>query len=236
MTESIKVLLVEDEPILAAIVKESLEKRGFTIAVAANGVEGWSTFKEEKPDVCVIDVMMPKKDGFSLVKDIRLVDEQTPLIFLTARTQTEDVIKGLELGADDYLKKPFSMEELISRLKSLVRRRLVKSSVIDLSAITLGKFTFLPQRRELVFESDVMSLSLRETDLLLLLCLHKNTLLDRKTALLKLWGEDHVFNARSMDVYITRLRKFLKVDNSLEIVNSRGQGYILRHSTADPII
>jgi DNA-binding response OmpR family regulator len=236
MTESIKVLLVEDEPILAAIVKESLEKRGFTIAVAANGVEGWSKFKEEKPDVCVIDVMMPKKDGFSLVKDIRLVDEQTPLIFLTARTQTEDVIKGLELGADDYLKKPFSMEELILRLKSLVRRRLVKSSVIDLSAITLGKFTFLPQRRELVFESDVMSLSLRETDLLVLLCLHKNTLLDRKTALLKLWGEDHVFNARSMDVYITRLRKFLKVDNSLEIVNSRGQGYILRHSTADPII
>ncbi len=234
MTECIKVLLVEDEPILAAIVKESLEKRGFTISVAANGIEGWRKFKEEKPDVCVIDVMMPKKDGYALVKDIRLVDEQTPLIFLTARTQHDDVIKGLELGADDYLKKPFSMEELILRLKSLVRRRLTKSDLIDLSAIALGKFTFLPQRQELVFDSNIFSLSLRETDLLLLLCLHTNTLLDRKTALLKLWGEDTVFNARSMDVYITRLRKFLKGDSSLEIVNSRGQGYILRHLTADP--
>ncbi|MET3501305.1 DNA-binding response OmpR family regulator [Mucilaginibacter rubeus] len=235
MTGPIKVLLVEDEPTLAAIVKESLEKRGFSIVIASNGVEGWAKFKADKPDVGVIDVMMPKKDGFSLVKDIRLSDEQIPLMFLTARTQSEDVIRGLELGADDYLKKPFSMEELILRLRSLVRRRLVTTNVSDLSVIELGKFKFYPQRQELVSDSRAMPLSLRETDLLLLLCLNKNALLDRKTALIKLWGEDNIFNARSMDVYITRLRKFLKSDGSLEIVNSRGQGYILRHLPADRI-
>lgn len=229
--EFIKVLLVEDEPTLAAIVKESLEKRGFNITVAYNGVEGWSKFNEDKPDVCVIDIMMPKKDGFSLVKDIRIIDEQIPLIFLTARTQNDDVIKGLELGADDYLKKPFSMEELILRLKSLVRRCLARLTDINMSKITLGIFTFHPHRQKLTFQGKIMSLSLRETDLLLLLAQHKNALLDRRTALIKLWGEDNVFNARSMDVYITRLRKFLKDDTSLEIVNNRGRGYILRELT-----
>ena len=224
--EAISVLLVEDEPVLAAIVKESLEKRGFRISIAGNGVEGWAMFRADKPDVCVIDVMMPRKDGFSLVTDIRLVDEQTPVIFLTARTQAEDVLKGLELGADDYLKKPFLMEELILRLMALVRRR-ITTPALPKTEVTAGSFTFYPQSQELASAQETFELSQREADLLLLLIQHKNSLLDRRTALVKLWGEDSAFTARSMDVYITRLRKYFREDPAIEIVNSRGQGYSL---------
>ncbi|NCD72433.1 response regulator transcription factor [Mucilaginibacter agri] len=227
MTENIQVLLVEDESVLAAIVKESLEKRGFHISIANNGVEGWGMFKAMKPDVCVIDVMMPRKDGFSLVADIRLVDDEVPLIFLTARTQTEDVLKGLELGADDYLKKPFSMEELILRLKALVRRRVEKVPVLVAKEFLIGEFLFYPQQQELHYKSKIFGLSQREADLLLLLLQNKNQLLDRRIALTKLWGEDTPFTARSMDVYITRLRKFFKESSVVDIVNSRGQGYSL---------
>lgn len=224
--EAIRVLLVEDEPVLAAIVKESLEKRGFSISIAGNGVEGWAMFRADKPDVCVIDIMMPRKDGFSLVTDIRLVDEQTPVIFLTARTQAEDVLKGLELGADDYLKKPFLMEELILRLRALVRRRII-TPALPQTELQAGRFRFYPQSQELTSEQETFELSQRESDLLLLLIRHKNSLLDRRTALVKLWGEDSAFTARSMDVYITRLRKYFRKDPGIEIVNSRGQGYSL---------
>jgi len=225
--EKIKVLLVEDEPVLASIVKESLEKRGFAIAIAQNGVEGWSMFKQEKPDVCVIDVMMPRKDGFSLVTDIRMIDEQTPLIFLTARVQTADVLKGLELGADDYLKKPFSMEELILRLKALVKRRTIIPPTVTDTDLKIGQFIFQHKRHELLLGEITFTLSQREADLLLLLIQHKNHLLDRKLALTKLWGDDTPFTARSMDVYITRLRKLFLKDPTIGIVNSRGQGYSL---------
>lgn len=225
--EKITVLLVEDEPVLASIIKESLEKRGFILNVASNGVEGWQMFKAMRPDVCVIDVMMPRKDGFSLTADIRSIDEDIPLIFLTARTQTEDVLKGLELGADDYMKKPFSMEELILRLKALVRRRVSKPAEAQEQHLSIGQFLFRHQYLELINGSAVSYLSQREADLLLLLAQHKNQLLDRKLALVKLWGEDTPFTARSMDVYITRLRKFFKADPSIEIINTRGYGYSL---------
>ncbi|WP_114941351.1 response regulator transcription factor [Mucilaginibacter endophyticus] len=228
--EGLKVLLVEDEPTLAAIVKESLEKRGFSIILAANGVEGWTLFRSERPDVCVIDVMMPRKDGFSLVGDIRLLDEQVPLIFLTARVLTEDVLKGFELGADDYIKKPFSMEELILRLKAIARRK-VLPQVPGQSALQLGSFRFNPQVHELSNRETTHTLSQRESELLLLLVQHRNRLLDRRLALIKLWGEDTVFTARSMDVYISRLRKYLRDEPGLEIVNSRGQGYSLIDTT-----
>lgn len=226
--ENIVVLLVEDEQVLASIVKESLEKRGFTLHIARNGVEGWSMLKQVRPDICVIDIMMPRKDGYTLVSEIRMVDEQIPLIFLTARTQTEDVLKGFELGADDYMKKPFSMEELIVRLKALVRRRI---ATVDSSAnekeIVIGKFRFRHQLLELYDGHEVACLSQREADLLLLLIQYKNDLMERKTALIKLWGEDNPFTSRSMDVYITRLRKFFKSDPSIEIINIRSQGYSL---------
>ncbi len=189
--ENIRVLLVEDEQILASIIKESLEKRGFILEVAKNGVDGWQLFKTFRPDVCVIDVMMPRKDGFALTAEIRVVDEDIPLIMLTARTQTEDVLKGFELGADDYMKKPFSMEELILRLKALVRRKVSQSVDSPPKSMQIGQFTFRHQYLELANGSAVSSLSQREADLLFMLVQHKNQLLDRKLALIKLWGEDN---------------------------------------------
>jgi two-component system response regulator TrcR len=227
----IKVLLVEDEAVLASIVKETLDARGFALTIAANGVEGWSFFNNNKPDICVIDVMMPRKDGFSLAEDIRKVDKLIPIIFLTAKTQTADVIKGFEAGADDYMKKPFSMEELILRLKSLNRRNSMQDPLNTLSAGVavnkVGDFHFNHPRLELIHNGKSVSLSQREADLLKLLIDNKNKLLDRKTALLKIWGDDNPFNARSMDVYITRLRKYLVNDTSVKILNIRGFGYKL---------
>jgi two-component system response regulator TrcR len=225
--ENIRVLLVEDEAILAAIIKESLEKRGFILEVAKNGVDGWQLFKTFRPDVCVIDVMMPRKDGFALTAEIRVVDEDIPLILLTARTQTEDVLKGFELGADDYMKKPFSMEELILRLKALVRRKVSQSPETQPKSMEVGRFIFRHQYLELANGSTISNLSHREADLLLMLVQQKNQLLDRKLALIRLWGEDNPFTARSMDVYITRLRKLFKDDPSIEIINTRGHGYSL---------
>ena len=226
----IKVLLVEDEAVLASIVKETLDARGFELTIAANGVEGWSFFNNNKPDVCVIDIMMPRKDGFSLLEDIRKVDKLIPVIFLTAKSQTADVIKGFEAGADDYMKKPFSMEELILRLKSLNRRNSLQAPS-DNSSLPVnnkvGNLYFDHHRLELIDNGKAISLSQREADLLKLLIDNKNKLLDRKTALLKIWGDDNPFNARSMDVYITRLRKYLLTDPSVQILNVRGFGYKL---------
>lgn len=230
--KAIKVLLVEDEAVLASVVKETLDARGFELTIAANGVEGWCFFNNNKPDICVIDVMMPRKDGFSLAEDIRKVDQLTPIIFLTAKTQTADVIRGLEIGADDYMKKPFSMEELILRLKNLNRRSNLHelSNTASLAADvknTVGSFYFNYHRLELSTKEKSVSLSQREADLLNLLMENKNQLMDRKTALLKIWGDDNLFNARNMDVYITRLRKYLSADESVQILNVRGFGYKL---------
>ncbi|WP_343681420.1 response regulator transcription factor [Chryseobacterium arthrosphaerae] len=225
-----KVLLVEDEAVLAMVVKETLEMNGFEIEVASNGVEGWTRFKNSQPDICVIDVMMPRKDGFSLVEDIRKIDDLVPIIFLTAKVQTGDVLKGLEIGADDYMKKPFSMEELMLRIKKLVRRSSVKPNDSSSGALednTIGKFYFNFKRLELSYENTVINLSQREAELLNLLMMHKNNVLERQTALIKLWEDDSVFAARSMDVYITRLRKFLALDPSVAILNVRGVGYKL---------
>ncbi len=229
MMNKISVLLVEDEPVLAAIIKESLETRDFIVHIAGNGNHGWTLFQKLKPDICIIDVMLPKKDGFSLVADIRTVDEKVPVIFLTARKQPEDVIHGLEIGADDYMKKPFSMEELVLRLKAMVRRQHQFSAFRNNSSgvVKLGGFMFNIQKQQLAAGEQVIQLSQREADLLRLLLEVKNELLDRKTALLKLWGDDDPFAARSMDVYITRIRKYLREDASIEIINIRGKGYSL---------
>jgi DNA-binding response OmpR family regulator len=228
--DNIKVLLVEDEEVLAMIIAETLNKRGFEIKIAKNGVEGWSMFNQSKPDICVIDIMMPRKDGISLLKDIRKVDEFIPAIFLTAKSQTEEVLKGFEAGADDYMKKPFSMEELILRLKSMMRRRM-PLSIAETSPLgtsnKVGPYEFNHKKLELSFENSITTLSQREGDLLALLLNHKNNVLDRNTALLKLWGDDNMFNARSMDVYISRLRKYFAEDANVEILNIRGQGYKL---------
>jgi len=227
---SINVLLVEDEAILASLIKETLDTRGFQITVAENGVEGWSFFNRVKPDICVVDVMMPRKDGFSLVADIRKVDALVPIIFLTAKTQTADVIRGFEVGADDYMKKPFSVEELIVRLKSLYRRKEVNAltnPINPIKRLTLGSFEFNYPGLSLIRDNVTITLSQRETELLKMLADNKNNLLDRKIALLKIWGDDSPFNARSMDVYVTRLRKYFVDDPSVQILNVRGYGYKL---------
>jgi len=225
--ENIKVLLVEDEPILSSIIKESLEKRGFEVHIAQNGVEGWQLFKSVHPDVCILDVMMPRKDGFTLTEEIRTLDADVPIIILTARTQTEDVLKGLGMGADDYMKKPFSMEELVLRLKALVRRQINKPIDGQEKKIQIGEFIFRHQYLELSRGANISTLSQREADLLLMLLQYKNGLLERKLALIRLWGEENPFTARSMDVYITRLRKLFRDDDSIEIINTRGHGYSL---------
>ncbi len=229
----IKVLLVDDEHVLAAIIKESLELREFTVHLALNGIDGWNQFKELKPDICVIDVVLPRKDGFALVSEIRLIDEHIPIMFLTARSETEDVIRGLEVGADDYMKKPFSMEELVLRLKVLVRRRSggFNTRLDAIEETKVGGYLFNYSRMELSRERETIQLSQREAELLQLLIDTKNGLLDRKTALIKLWGKVDIFSARSMDVYITRIRKYFKPDASVEIVNIRGKGYsLVEHS------
>jgi DNA-binding response OmpR family regulator len=228
--DKIKVLLVEDEDVLAMIIAETLGKRGFEINIAKNGVEGWSLFNELKPDICIIDIMMPRKGGISLLEDIRKVDEFIPAIFLTAKSQTEDVLRGFEAGADDYMKKPFSMEELILRLKSMMRRKIsvaLPEPSIPVVSNKIGHYEFNHKRLELAFGNSTTALSQREGDLLALLLQRKNSTLDRSTALIKLWGDDNVFNARSMDVYISRLRKYFVKDANVEILNVRGQGYKL---------
>jgi len=225
----IKVLLVDDNPVLAAIIKESLETREFSVHISLNGIDGWNQFKEWRPDICVIDVVLPRKDGFELVSEIRLVDETVPIMFLSARSETEDVIRGLEVGADDYMKKPFSMEELVLRLKVLVRRRSggFNTRLDHSEEIKIGRYLFHSRRMELSRDREIIQMSQREAELLQLLIDVKNSLLERKTALIKLWGKDDVFSARSMDVYITRIRKYFRPDASVEIVNIRGKGYSL---------
>lgn len=226
----IKLLLIEDEEILAQVVKETLETRDFEVSIAVNGVEGWAKFHADKPDICIIDIMMPRKDGLSLVEDIRKVDEDIPVIFLTAKGKIEDVIKGLETGADDYIKKPFSIEELILRTKRLIRKAHSVENTINANQFTgtsIGQYSLNHTRLELSYNSQVFSLSQREADLLSLLLEHKNSLLDRRVALLKIWGDDSPFHARTMDVYITRLRKHFRHDPSIQILNIRGKGYKL---------
>ncbi|NVM66713.1 DNA-binding response OmpR family regulator [Mucilaginibacter sp. SG538B] len=223
------ILLVEDDQVLASLIRESLEQREFILHLAKDGVEGWSMYRSIKPDICVVDVLMPRKDGYTLVSEIRLVDEQVPIIFLSARTQIGDVLKGLELGADDYLRKPFSLEELYLRLKGLVKRRIQPPDTSAMREYRVGSYRFRHQFRELLHGSAVISLSEQEADLLLLLVKQKNELLERRVALLKLWGGYDHSNSRSMDVFITRLRKLLMADPAIKIMNVRGRGFILKY-------
>lgn len=221
---NIKVLLAEDEASLGMIVKESLESRDFTVFHAENGEEALEIYKTEKPDILVLDVMMPKKDGFTLAKEIRQENKTIPIIFLTAKSQTSDVLEGFEHGGNDYLKKPFSMEELIVRIKALLNRIAIKSNTENLK---IGNYTFNFTKQILIFSDTEQQLTHREAQLLFYLHQKKNEVLDRTFILNKLWGNDDFFNARSMDVFITKLRKKLKKDENIQILNVRGFGYKL---------
>ncbi|MCF6405926.1 response regulator transcription factor [Chitinophaga filiformis] len=230
--KKIKLLLVEDEIVLAGVVKETLEANGFHISHAENGAQGWEQYLSFRPEICVVDIMMPKKDGIALVKDIRTVDEQTPVIYLTAKSETQDVIKGLQTGADDYIKKPFSLEELILRIRTLLKRSQIANTPAapntnNSGVYILGTYTFDHNRQELRHEKGDIRLSLREADMLKMLAERPNATTHRRNILLELWGDDNFFNARNMDVYISKIRKYLQHDPSVQLVNVRGLGYKL---------
>jgi DNA-binding response OmpR family regulator len=224
MNDKIKILLAEDEPSLGQIIKESLETRNFEVLLCADGEQAYKTYKIEKPVLLVLDVMMPKKDGFTLAEEIRKEDPEIPIIFLTAKSQTEDVVHGFTIGGNDYLKKPFSMEELIVRINALLNRN--KNENLN-EPIQLGNYLFNLKTQTLQINSEIETLTHREAHLLYHLINNKNEVLERSFILKKLWGDDDFFNARSMDVFITKLRKKLNKDDTLQIVNVRGYGYKL---------
>ncbi len=223
-----KLLIVEDDPNLGHILREYLGIKGYDAKLCKDGEEGLMAYKSEVFDLCILDVMLPKKDGFSLAKEIRMTDRQTPLIFLTAKTMKEDTIHGFKIGADDYITKPFSMEELLLRLKAIIRRTPQGLSDDDTKTIfKFGQFNFDYNQQLLTFNGSSKKLTSKETELLKLLCQNMNQTLDRSLALKMIWRNDSYFNARSMDVYITKLRKYLKKDGNIKIITVHGQGFKL---------
>lgn len=219
-----KILLAEDELALGTIVKESLETRGFEVIFCGDGEEAKRQYEVHKPELMVLDVMMPKKDGFTLVQEIRKQDDRIPIIFLTAKSRTEDVVEGFGYGANDYLKKPFSIEELIVRIQALLSR---SNGSTNTDEFSIGQFLFNPAKQTLAFNGEHQTLTHREAQLLEILHKYKNELTDRTLILKTLWGSDDFFNARSMDVFITKLRKKLSEDETIQILNVRGYGYKL---------
>jgi DNA-binding response OmpR family regulator len=223
------ILLAEDEAVLGKLVKEALERKSFHVIWAKDGQEAYDLYCSHKPDLCILDVMMPAINGFVLAGMIRNLSADIPLLFLTARSETTDVIKGFESGGNDYLKKPFSLEELMLRIKELLRRSVQSTSMSATSTeyLQIGKYQFSPITQLLRSDEESFKLSHKESELLKLLISYKNTLMPRKETLMELWGDDSFFNSRTMDVYIARLRKYLKHDPSLSIVNIRGFGFKL---------
>lgn len=218
-----KILYVEDEPFLGRIVKETLESRNFEVTMIPDGAKVMPAFNSIKPDICVLDIMLPNLDGYSLAKGIRQIDSAIPIIFVTAKTQTEDLLKGFGSGGNDYLKKPFSMEELIVRINNLLNFRMRTAQQPEV--VPIGKFQFNLQRYELKKEGDVRKLSHREAMLLQILAENQNITVSRKDILMRVWGDDSFFNSRNLDVYITKLRDYLKQDPSVEIITIKGVGY-----------
>lgn len=225
MANKIKLLLAEDEAALGQIVKESLETRDFNVILCENGEIAFHKYLSESPEVLVLDVMMPKKDGFTLAKEIRAVDDSIPIIFLTAKSQTADVVEGFSIGGNDYLKKPFSIEELIVRVHNLIDRSKTQKTSTTLE---IGDYSFDFPKQLLKFKNEeAIQLTHREAHLLFHLIKNKNQVLDRSLILNKLWGTEDFFTARSMDVFISKLRKKLKNDERIQIINVRGYGYKL---------
>lgn len=227
-SNELKVLLAEDDKNLGAVLKAYLEAKGYQTTLSVNGKEAFDFFNKKKFDFCILDVMMPVKDGFTLAQEIRKLDKQIPILFLTAKSLQEDKIRGFELGGDDYLSKPFSMEELLMRMKAILRRvqdggeRENRTSIFK-----IGKMTFDYNRQLLTSPTSENKLTSKEAELLKLLCDNSNDVLDRSVALNRIWQDDSYFNARSMDVYITKLRKYLKDDPAVELLNVHGIGFKL---------
>lgn len=227
MAALLKILLVEDEPNFGAVMKNYLEISDFEVTLCTNGSKGLHTFKEQEFNICILDVMMPEMDGFSLAKEIKLLNPDIPIIFLTAKTLKEDIIQGYKLGADDYITKPFDSELLIYKIKAILARKTNKLISNDNYKFSIGKFKFDSNLRILILNNEEQKLSPKEAELLKLLAENINQILPRETALKSIWGDDNFYTTRSMDVYITKLRKYLKADPELSIENIHGSGFRL---------
>lgn len=225
MENQTKVLLAEDDKNLGTILKAYLEAKGYPTTLCVDGKEALEKYKREDFNFCILDVMMPVMDGFALAAEIRKLDTKVPLLFLTAKSMQEDKLQGFELGADDYLTKPFSMEELLMRMKAILRRS--AEDQVRPTVFEVGSFTFDYNRQLLMHDGQESKLTSKEAELLRLLCENLNRVLDRSVALNKIWYDDSYFNARSMDVYITKLRKYFKNDDQIELMNVHGVGFKL---------
>ena len=228
-TENKKILLVEDDPNFGTVLKDYLTMNDYNVVHAKNGMEGFEKFKKDDYDLCILDVMMPYKDGFTLAKEIREKNQDVPIIFLTAKAMKEDVLKGYKVGADDYLNKPFDSEVLLMKIKAIIQRK-AKDSIADSKEFEfqIGNFFLNSKLRFLTFHKEnPVKLSPKENELLRLLALHKNDLMPRELALIKIWRDDNYFTSRSMDVYIAKLRKYLSVDVKVQILNIHGEGFRL---------
>jgi DNA-binding response OmpR family regulator len=222
-----KILLVEDETNLGNLLKDYLAAKGFDASLATDGQEGFDVFSRQRFDICILDIMLPVKDGYTLAKEIRQANPNMPIIFLTAKSLPDDRIEGFKSGADDYLTKPFNMEELLLRIQAVLKRSAaIPSMHTNETFFTLSRYTFDTQKQWLSLDGgEPQKLTSKESDLLRLLSLNLNKTLDRAFALKTIWGDDSYFNARSMDVYITKLRKYLKEDTKIEILNVHGKGF-----------
>jgi len=227
-TEKLKILLVEDDPNLGILLQEYLEAKGYETKLGKDGKEGYDLFCKQDYDLILLDVMMPVKDGITLAKEIRMNNKNVPIIFLTAKSMKEDTIEGFNAGGDDYITKPFSMEELLVRIQAVLRRTNKQMSISnEQTNFTLGAYTFNSEKQLLEHNGQQQKLTTKESGLLRLLCVHKNDVLDRNFALKTIWHDDNYFNGRSMDVYIAKLRKYLKDDQKVEIINIHGKGFKL---------
>ncbi|MEY3648304.1 MAG: hypothetical protein RLZ13_1189 [Bacteroidota bacterium] len=222
-----KLLVVEDDPNLGEILQEYLQMKGYDTTLCRDGEEGWNKFKKDKFDLCLLDVMMPKKDGFTLAKEIKKVQEDQPVLFLTAKNQKEDVIDGLKIGADDYLTKPFSMEELLLRITAVLKRTQKSTAVSSLKIYAFGDFVLHYDEQYIEGPSGKHKLTSKENELIRLLASEINKLVNRSHALKQIWGDDSYFNARSMDVYLSKIRKILKDDPRVQIITVHGEGFKL---------
>jgi DNA-binding response OmpR family regulator len=223
----VRILLAEDDPNLGMLLQNYLAIKEYDPVLATDGAQAMKLFRKEKFALCLLDVMMPEMDGFTLAKEIRAIEPNIPVIFLTAKNLKEDVIEGFRSGADDYITKPFSMEELVYRIEAILRRSVKREPEASQDQYMIGEFTFDVSRQTLTHKGQPQKLTTKESELLQLLCRHRNEVLERNFALKSIWIDDNYFNARSMDVYITKLRKYLKKDPAVEILNIHGKGYKL---------
>ncbi len=227
LKNSAKILLIEDDPNLGLILQENLELHDFNVELCADGEEGKTSFLQNQFDLCLLDVMLPKKDGFTLAGEIRKINQDIPIIFLTAKSLKEDRIEGFKIGGDDYITKPFSMEELLLRIQAVLKRSRHSTVEENQKVFSIGDYEFDAEKQVLQIHDNKQKLTYKEAELLRLLCLHKNAIMERELALKLIWGDDNFFNGRSMDVFITKLRKYLKEDSEIQIVNVHGKGFKL---------